>query len=142
MGRYHPDLDDWAEDAPANREDVKASYNPFEKIAIVGWLETITVGVLIAASRTKFVRELGRERRLTPRQTNAVMAIGFTLPWALIVFQRAYYDTLINWRNVDRREGAGEPFGLGHDVDLAWWKRRPLPESQGKEEEIKKTQRN
>jgi len=131
MGRYHPDLDDWAEDVPAQKADGKGSYNLIEKFSIVGVLETITVGVLIAMARTKAVRGLGTKRRLTPMQTNAVVVGCLTLPWFLIAFQRSYYDTLIKWRNVDRKEGSGDPFGLGHNVDLAVWK----PKGEGKEVE-------
>mmetsp|Transcript_11372 Transcript_11372/g.27367 ORF Transcript_11372/g.27367 Transcript_11372/m.27367 type:complete len:145 (+) Transcript_11372:43-477(+) len=96
MGRVHPWIDDWDDDQP-KKEAEPLSYSLAEKFAIVGVLETMTIGTLIfAVRRSKFLQR----RDLTPRQVNASLLGAFLLAPAFILIQKAYYDTLIEFRGL------------------------------------------
>ncbi|CAK9087003.1 unnamed protein product [Durusdinium trenchii] len=91
--------------APSNLEDEEAtdvkkeslSYTLAEKFAIVGVLETFTIGsLLFVVRRSKFLQR----KDLTPRQVNATVLGGFLLAPVMILVQKAYYDTLIEFRGL------------------------------------------
>ena len=122
MGRYHPDLDDWAEGAPkeGSQNGEKGSYSTSEKYCAVGVLETVTVGTLLALSRRPYFRTLGTKcNPLTVTQQNILIGGSLSLPFFFIAFQRAYYDTLISYRNIDRGEYGANGKNLGDLVDFS-----------------------
>mmetsp|Transcript_39119 Transcript_39119/g.72920 ORF Transcript_39119/g.72920 Transcript_39119/m.72920 type:complete len:145 (-) Transcript_39119:188-622(-) len=110
MGRVHPWIDDWDDDKPkATTEPL--SYSLAEKFAIVGVLETITIGALLCVvRRSKFLQR----KDLTPRQVNATLLGAFLLAPAFILVQKAYYDTLIEFRGLKP-----EQHSIGSYVNLS-----------------------
>eukprot|EP00931_Biecheleriopsis_adriatica_P061313 TRINITY_DN36866_c0_g1_i1.p1 TRINITY_DN36866_c0_g1~~TRINITY_DN36866_c0_g1_i1.p1 ORF type:complete len:151 (+),score=24.26 TRINITY_DN36866_c0_g1_i1:31-483(+) len=98
MGRVHPWIDDWDDDAPKPTNPAPTlGYSLAEKFAIVGVLETFTIGMLILAVRkSKFMKRTD----LSPRQVNASIAAGLLLAPTFILVQKSYYDTLIEYRGL------------------------------------------
>ncbi|CAL1131310.1 unnamed protein product [Cladocopium goreaui] len=87
--------DDGTPKKPTTTEPL--SYSLAEKFAIVGVLETITIGsLLVFVRRSKFLQR----KDLTPRQVNATLFGAFLLAPVFILIQKAYYDTLIEFRGL------------------------------------------
>eukprot|EP00928_Gymnodinium_smaydae_P062477 TRINITY_DN46330_c0_g1_i1.p1 TRINITY_DN46330_c0_g1~~TRINITY_DN46330_c0_g1_i1.p1 ORF type:complete len:164 (+),score=9.76 TRINITY_DN46330_c0_g1_i1:86-577(+) len=82
----------------------KTSYDPLEKLAIAGIIESATIGTLLALSRHPAMRR----GNLSAVQTNRAIGAAFALPWVCLAIQKAYYDTLLELRGLKPQ---GNSFG-------------------------------